>query len=348
MKLIDWTDDTCMATVGQLDQRDGHVMNAIGKSLLVFLLATVAILQKSPSQAAAWPERNVRIIVASAAGSSIDLAARVYAERLTLRWQRPIVVDNRAGADGILAVQSLMQATDGHTLLCAFPGVVTVVPLLHRELSYDPLRDLVPITSVAKDFLAIATTVTLPGGSLDELIAVARSRPGQLNWAAAPGAPYLTFLEFQRREGITLAHVPYRSSNLALPDLMKGEIHVAVLPLSSALPLAHGGKLKLLAVTALNRSPAAPDVPTVNEAGFPELTVDAPLGLFGRRDMPVDLRVRIASDVAAAADEPAIRNRLEAAGMLAKTSTPDEYVATLAEQRARWTALAQTYGVRPQ
>jgi tripartite-type tricarboxylate transporter receptor subunit TctC len=331
---------------GNLDAgRNEGAMNT--KCLIVGLLVAAA-LQSLPSHAAQWPERIVRILVPSAAGGSIDVATRVFAERLAQRWERPIVVDNRAGADGILAVQAFVQATDGHTLLLAFPGVVTVVPLLHRALPYDPVGDLVPITSVAKDFLAIAVTATLPAGSLDELVAVARSRPGQLNWAAAPGAPYLTFLEFQRRAGITLTHVPYRSASLALPDLMAGEIQVAALPLSTALALTRDGKLKLLAVMALARSPAAHDIPTVAEAGHPELSVDAPLGLFGPKGIAADLRARIAADVAAIATEPAIRKRLEAAGMLAQSSTPDEYAAMLGEQRARWAALAQAYGVHPQ
>ena len=328
-----------------MQRRNGHfAMNTIGKWLVIGFLT----LHSLPSFAANWPERIVRIIVASSPGSSIDLAARVFAERLTQRWERPIVIDNRAGADGILSVQALMQAGDGHTLLLAFPGVVTVMPLLHRRLPYDPFGDLVPITSVVHDFLAIAVTTILPVASLDELVALARSRPGQFNWVAAPGAPYLTFLEFQRRAGIKLTHVPYRSSNLALPDLMTGEIQVVIVPLSSALPLARDGKLKLLAVTALRRSPAARDIPTVTEAGYSELTVEAPVGLFGPKGMSPDLRARIAADVQAIATEPAIMKRLEAAGMLAKGSTPNEYVATLAEQSARWASLAQTYGVRPQ
>jgi tripartite-type tricarboxylate transporter receptor subunit TctC len=319
-------------------------MKTFGKWLAIGFL----MLLSPPSFAANWPERIVRIIVASAPGSSIDLAARIFAERLTQRWERPIVVDDRAGADGILSVQALTQSGGGHTLLFAFPGVVTVMPLLHQSLPYDPTDDLVPIASVALDFLAIAVTANLPVASLDELVALARSRPGQLNWAASPGAPYLTFLEFQQRAGIKLAHVPYRSSNLALPDLMTGEIQVAIVPLSVALLLARDGKLKLLAVTAMQRPPAAPDIPTVTESGYPELTVEAPVGLFGPKGMPSDVRARIAADVQAIATEPAIMKRLEVAGMLAKASTPDEYAATLAQQSARWASLARAYGVHPQ
>src|SRR6266704_860447 len=151
--------------------------------LVVFLAAAAASVSTG---AASWPDRNVRIIVASAPGSSIDAAARLFAEQLAQRWGRPVLIDNRPGADGILAVQTLLQANDGHTLLLAFPGVVTVVPLLHERLPYDPVGDLVPISSVANDFLTVAVTSALSIQSLDELVKRAKTQPGRLNWAGAP------------------------------------------------------------------------------------------------------------------------------------------------------------------
>jgi len=320
-------------------------MKLLGNWLIIGFVA--AGLQSQSVSASPWPERIVRILVPSAAGSSVDLAARVFAEGLAQRWERPVVVENRAGADGILAVQSLLQAGDGHTLLLAFPGIVTVVPLLHERVPYDPIKDIVPISSVAYDFLAITAAATLSVGSLDALVATARARPGQLNWAAPPGAPYLTFLAFQRRTGIQLTYVPFRSSSLAMPDLIRGEIHVAVTPLLSALPLARDGKLNLLAVSTLRRSLAVPDIPTATEAGHPELTVEAPLGLFGPKGMSLELRTRIASDVAAIATEPAILKRLEEAGMLAQATTPEEYADVLAEQRTHWASLVRLYGAHP-
>jgi tripartite-type tricarboxylate transporter receptor subunit TctC len=323
-------------------------MKPIRNGLLAGILLAAAAAASVSMAAANWPERNVRIVVASAPGSSIDAAARLFAEQLAQRWGRPVVIDNRPGADGIIAVQALLQASDDHTLLLSFPGVVTVVPLLHEKLPYDPVGDLVPISSIANDFLTVAVTPALSIESLDELIKLAQTRPGRLNWAAAPGAPYLTFLEFQRRAGVELTYVPYRSSVLALPDLVTNQIQVAVTPLSSALALARDGKLKLLAVTTLQRVAAARELPTATEAGYPELTIEAPLGLFGPKGTPPDLRERIAADVQAVAAEPTIIKQLEAVGMLAKASKPAEYAATLDAQRARWATLARAYGVHPQ
>jgi tripartite-type tricarboxylate transporter receptor subunit TctC len=257
---------------------------------------------------------------------------------------QPAIIENRPGADGILAVQALLHANDGHTLLFAFPGVVTVVPLLHDSVPYDPVGDLVPISSAAYDFLCIAVSTGLPVSTLGDLVAFAKSRPGSLNWAAAPGAPYLTFLEFQQLAGITLTYVSYRGAAQAMPDLMADQIQLTVTPLASALPLAREGRIKLLAVTTRERSAAAPDIMTAAEAGHPELTVEAPLGLFGPNTISLSLRDRIAADVGAVAKDPAVLQQLNRLGMVARASAPAEYAAILAQQRNRWATLARVFG----
>jgi tripartite-type tricarboxylate transporter receptor subunit TctC len=290
----------------------------------------------------------VRIIAADAPGGSIDVTARLFAEQLAELWGKPVVTENRPGADGILAVQALLLGNDSYSLLFGFPGIVTVVPVLHDNVPYDPVNDLVPITSTAYSFLAVAVTPKLPVSTLGELASFAKYRPGSLNWAAAPGAPYLTFLKFQQRAGLAMAHVSYRSAVLALPDLMANQIQLVVTPLAPALPLARDGRIKLLAVTTPERSPAAPDLMTAIEAGYPELTVEAPLGFFGPKTMPMELRERIATDVRSIASDPAIAQRLSGLGLVVRASTPAEYAAKLAEQRAQWAALARAYGVRPQ
>jgi tripartite-type tricarboxylate transporter receptor subunit TctC len=317
-------------------------------ALLACFLLGKSFLAPDLAKTESWPNGIVRITTPSGPGSSVDTAARVFAERLAQGWGQPVVIDNRPGADGILAVQAFLHANDQHTLLFAFPGIVTVVPLLHEKLPYDPVADLAPITSGAYDFLAVAVASGFPGSSLGDLAAFVKVRRGTLNWTSPPGAPYLTFLEFQRRAGLTMTRVPYRGTELALPDLMAGQIHVAVSPLATALPLARDGRLKLLAVTTSERAVVARGLPTAIEAGFPELTVDAPLGFFGPKTMPMTVQERIAADVSSLASDPAIMRRLSDLGMVARGSTPTEYTAALAAQRARWTALARAYGVRPQ
>src|SRR5262249_39794010 len=156
-----------------------------------------------------------------------DVSARLFAERLAELWGKPVITENRPGADGALAVQALLHGDDGHSLLFGFPGIVTVVPLLHDSIPYDPVNDLMPVTSTAYIFLAVAVTPNLPVSTLGELARFAKSRPGSLNWAAPSGAPYLTFLEFQHRAGLVMAHVSYRSAAVqALPDLMANQIQL--------------------------------------------------------------------------------------------------------------------------
>jgi tripartite-type tricarboxylate transporter receptor subunit TctC len=326
----------------------GSTLSAGCRAAFAAVLAITVMSASASSLAGSWPVRNVRIATPSSPGSSVDIAARLFAERLAQLWERPVVVDGRPGGEGILAVQALLHASDGHTLLFSFPGIFTAVPVLHEKISYDPVADLAPIASVAYDSLTVAVASEFTGSSLGDLVAFARARPGQLNWTSPPGAPYLTFLEFQHRAGLTMTYVPYRGTPLALPDLMAGQIHVAVSPLAIALPLARDGRLKLLSVTTSERAVAARELPTAIEEGFPELTIDAPLGFFGPKTMPMAVQERIATDVLSLASDPAIARRLSDLGMVARGSTSAGYTAALTEQRARWTALARDYGVRPQ
>src|SRR5262249_14771918 len=164
--------------------------------------------------------------------------------------------------------------------------------------------------------LCVAVTGKLPVSTLGDLVTYAKSRTGELNWNAAAGAPYLTFLEFQRRARTRMTYLPSQSSSPALPDLIADRIQFVVTPPASALPLARDGQIKLLAVTTPERSAAAPDLMTAIEAGHPELTVEAPLGFFGPKTMPIELRERIADDVRALASDPAISQRLGGLGMV--------------------------------
>jgi tripartite-type tricarboxylate transporter receptor subunit TctC len=162
-----------------------------------------------------------------------------------------------------------------------------------------------------------------------------------------PGAPYLTMLDFQKRAGIDMTYVPYRSTATALTDVAAGRIHLLTTSLTLAFPLVQEGTIKLLAVTTPERSKTVPDTPTASEAGHPELTVEAPLGLFGPKSISPDLRARIAADMQEAAQDTELVQRLERVGMVVRASTPAAYVTMLDQQRARWKEIARAYGLRP-
>jgi len=306
--------------------------------LAAALLAGLA-LSPAPATAEAWPQRTVRIIVPLPAGSGTDIAARWCAERLAVRWGKPVVVENRQGSDGIPAVTGVIGARDNHTFLFSFAGVVTINPLIHAKLPYDPV-DLVPIASVADNFLAIGVSATLNVNTLAEFVTLARTRPGKLNWAATPGLPHYVFEAIQKSTSIELVRASYREFGPALSDLGEGRIHAVASSISIMAPPVQAGRARMLMVVNRARSPLAPDVPTAAEAGYPELTFDGVVGFYGTRDMPAEIIDRVAADVAAVANDPALASRLAGLGSALRVGTPAEFAAAIEEQRAKIAAIA--------
>lgn len=261
-----------------------------------FAVAVCACTQHSGADQ--WPARPVRLIVPYAAGTGVDLSARLFAPLLAERWQRPVVVDNRPGGDGTAGVQAFVVANDRHTLLLAPTGVVTVIPFLHDRLPYDAERDLVPISAAARVSMGIAVANDVSVRSLSELVESVRRRPDHYLWGAAPGLPEMVFKAFLELEKLQMKHVPYRDTSSAVHDFNAGRIHVMVAVLATMNGPLESGAARLLAVTNSTRTPTAPKIPTAREAGYPALTVDALFGFYGWRDMPSDVRQRIAADVA--------------------------------------------------
>jgi tripartite-type tricarboxylate transporter receptor subunit TctC len=311
-------------------------MRKVTQLLLALLVGIGAFLSLSdPLSAQAWPHRTVKVIIPLPAGGDIDTSARLFAEQLAGRWGHPVIIENMPGADGILAVKEFVSRHDQHTLFYSFAGVITINPLLREKLPYDPARDLVPIATSSENFLAVAVSSKLQVASLHELVELARSQPRKLNWAASPGLPYFAVSGFQKSEAMEMVYVPYRDFTPALVDLGEGRIEVAATGLTRLLSQQQAGKVRLLALMNKTRCPAAPDVPTAAEAGYPQLTFDGVTGFFGWRGMPDELRDRIAADVRAVADSPAIKERLAKVAIVSRGSTPGEYAAAIEEQRAK-------------
>ena len=301
-----------------------------------------------PARAQSWPERPVRLIVPLGAGSATDVTARLYADRLAARWGKPVVVENRPGGDAIIGLNAFVGARDQHTLLFSFGGPVTINPATHAALPYDPERDLVPIVSAADSFLGVAVNASLDIKSLDELVKRAKAEPGKLNWAGTAGLPEFAFAGFVKSLGLDMTEVSYRDFNPALQDLAEGRIGVVATALVPLLPLAQAGKVRILAVTNWRRAPAAPDIQTVKEAKFPELAVDGFQGFFGWRDMPAELRDRIAADVRAVGGDPDLAKRLDAIGQAVRVGSTADFVAMIDEQRKKIAAIVKAIGVKPQ
>jgi tripartite-type tricarboxylate transporter receptor subunit TctC len=203
----------------------------LAQAFAIVLAGTLASWE-TPSNAEPWPQRTVRIILPLPPGGATDAAARLFAQGLSTRWGQPVIVENRLGGDGIPGVMGLLGARDNHTLLLSFAGIITINPLVHAKLPYDPASDLVPIVSVVDNFFAIAVSERLKVASLDEFVKLARAQPGKLNWAATSGLPDYIFAALQKSAGLNLAQVSYRDFAPALQDLGEGRIDVAVTGLS--------------------------------------------------------------------------------------------------------------------
>jgi tripartite-type tricarboxylate transporter receptor subunit TctC len=318
----------------------------MGISIKVLAVVGSMVAVAAGACAEAWPNRTVRVMTGPA-GSSPDAVARTLADAFSKRWKQPVIVENRAGADHILAVQGMVEARDGHTLLFTTHSTLTVNPLLHATLPYDPERDVVPISLAVEDFLCVAAAPSLGVNALGELVKVAQAKPSALNTYTVPGSPHLSWLAFQKRTGISTTFVPYKAPTGALVDLSEGRIHVAVIPFAVVRGQAQAGRIKVLAVTNAKRTPAAPDIPTVGEAGYPDFTFGGLLGLFGPKDMAPDLQERIALETREILQEPEVQTRLANLGLLIRGTTPAEFRTVIGEQRAKWAAIAREHDIKP-
>ncbi len=297
--------------------------------------------------AQAYPTRPVRFIVSFGPASGTDITARLVADRLAARWGKPVLVENRPGGDGLVAIGAFTGANDDHTLLFAPAGTFAVHPFEHEKLPYDAERDLLPVASVTQIILAISTSESLKVGSLDDLVALARARPGQLNAAAANGNADFLLFGFLKSSGLQVAKIPYRDILQAPNDLAEGRIQLLATSLAVVQPHMQAGRVKVLAVTSRQRAPSAPNIPTVAEAGYPALELESPIGVFGPRGMAVELRERVANEIRAAVEaDPTISARIEATGQIVSLRGPAEFAAAIKELRAKLAATAKVLGIK--
>ena len=265
-------------------------MNKTAKSrwtILAFVVfATLSLLPGPCNAADAWPSRTVHFIVTLGPGSGVDIGARLVADKLSARWGQPVVVENRPGGDGMVAITSFLGAKDDHTLLVSPVSSFTAHPYFHDKLPYDQ-RDLIPIARISKTVVAVSVPTSLNVNSLKELEALARAKPGQLNWTTATGFTDFVFAGYLQAVGLKMAKVPYKNPAGAAADLASGVIQVYMPAYAIVRPQVEAGAVKVLAVTNRERAPALPNVPTAAEAGYPSLEFDGLVGLFGAPGYPM-------------------------------------------------------------
>jgi tripartite-type tricarboxylate transporter receptor subunit TctC len=309
-------------------------------------LALSQILSGSCAAADAWPNRPVRFIVTLGPGSGVDIGARLFADKLSARWGQPVVVENRPGGDGMMAITGFLSAHDDHVLLVSPVSSFTAHPYFHEKLPYDP-RDLIPIARISKTVVAVSVPTALNVNSLKELEALARAKPGQLNWTTATGFTDFVFAGYLHTVGLKMAKVPYKNPAGAVTDLASGVIQVYMPAYAIVRPQVEAGTVKVLAVTNHERAPAIPDVPTAVEAGYPSLEFDGLVGLFGPPGIADDVRAKIADDIRSVASDPELVKRLTATGQIVSPGNATEFATSIAQQRAQVEAVAKLFGNKP-
>ena len=317
-----------------------------GKYLIVAV--TLAAAAGSVAAAATFPARPVRMIVPLAPGGGSDIVARIAAAALGDAWGQSIVVDNRPGAGSVVGTALAAKALpDGHTLLVSSSSLA-ISPALYKELPYDLRRDFAPVTLLASQPSALAVHVSVPAASARELIALAKAQPGRLAYGSAgPGsATHLGSELFRIAGGIELLHLPYKSAGLATNALLSGEAQVLLTNMASVLPHLKGGRLRVLGVTSLKRSPLAPDVPTVAESGLPKFEYLTWYGMVVPAGTPRPVVDVIARDTSRALRAPAFLDRFTQQGLDLLVTSPAEFGRFLDAELQRWDAVVRKAGIK--
>src|SRR5579863_3199818 len=312
--------------------------------MIAALALAIHAVTATASLAQQWPTRPVRFVLPFGPGSGADTAARLITDKLQKKWGQPVIIDGKPGGDGLLSLQTVVSAKDDHTLFFGPSSMFVVQRQLHPNISFNPETDLTPIAGIAQVQIAMAVPTSLGISTLREFVALARAKPKETSYAVAPGFSEFVLDGFVKENKLAIAKVPYRDITKSPLDLGEDRIQLCMQSYAAMRSYAQTGKIKIIAVNDHERSPIAPDVPSVVEAGFPDLLASPVLGLLGPRGMPIDLRRKIASDVLAALDKTA-RERLTLTGQPATPLDVDAYTAALRDQYALVAHFASVMGI---
>ncbi|MBI2296612.1 MAG: tripartite tricarboxylate transporter substrate binding protein [Betaproteobacteria bacterium] len=318
---------------------------------LVVSLLTVPGAVVPVARAAEYPLRPIRVIVPFPAGGNADLLARIMAQKMSEAWKQTVVVDNRAGAAGIIGAEAVARAApDGHTLLMGTTGTLTTNPAVYSKLPYDSLRDFAPVSNFADSPFLLVAHPSLPVRTVKEVIALAKARPGQLHYASfGPGSSAHLVGEMLRSTArIEIVHVAYKGGPPALADLIGGHIEMMFNLLPIVVPHVKSGRLRAIAVTASKRAPALPEVPTFAEAGIPDFEAGSWYGVLAPAGTPKEIIAKLSSEISRILSLADVRQRLAAEGAEPIGNTPEQFAEQIRRDLARWAKIARDARVRVQ
>src|SRR2546425_9037989 len=309
-------------------------------SMLRILLTAAGVLIGGLACAQSYPAKAIRLVVPYPAGGATDFFARLVFPKMGEALGQSVVVENRPGAGTAIGASEVARsAPDGYTLLLGDAGTYAFNPTLYKKLSYDPVKDFAPISLTGRFALILAVNPSvLKVGSVKELVAMAKSQPGKIDYGApGPGSPIHLAMEFfKQRAGITMTPIPYKGGADALSDLIGGRIGALFPDIATALPQIRAGKIKALAVASEKRVAALPDLPTIGESGYPGFEAWAWQGFVAPAGTPRDVVMKLNTEFAKVMSDPALRQRLSESGFEPQTSSPEQFAAYMKSEIAKW------------
>ncbi len=312
------------------------------------LAAAILSLTTASAVAQIWPTKPVRIVVPAPAGSSLDIVARLLGDKLKDKWNQPVVVEPKPGAGGMLGVDVAAKATDGHTFVIGFPGPTAFAPFLYKKMPYDAVKDIVPIVVTTTQPNVLAVNANLPVKNVQELIAYGKANPGKLSYASVGnGSSSHLAMELLKSEGgFDAQHIPFNGAPPAALSTANGDTQILFAVASGIAPHVQSGRVRQIAVTSLTRFDSLKDLPSINESGVKNFEAIAWNGLFGPSATPSDVVAKINADVNAVLADPAIRERLIAAGMAPGGGNASAFKTMLDADMKKWGATIKRLGVQ--
>ena len=317
------------------------------RNLLV--LASLGLTLGQPVWAQAWPTHAVKIVVPAPAGSSLDIVARLLADKLKDRWGQPVLVDNKPGAGGMLGVDVAAKAPpDGHTLALGFNGPIAFAPFLYKKMPYDPAKDLAPVIMTTSQPNVLAVNANLPIKTARDFVAWAKARDGKTNYSSLGqgSSAHLTMALLMSEAGFTATHVPFNGSPPAAFAVAQGEADATFMTAPALLPHVKSGKVRLIATSAAQRPDSLKDLPTLAESGYPQIESLAWNGLFTAAGTPNAVITKINADVNTALRDPAVVALLDSQGLTAVGGSADDFKRVLKADAKRWGVIIQKTGIK--
>ncbi len=312
------------------------------------IISVITAFTAGPALAQKYPDKPIKLIIPFPAGGATDVMSRILAEKLSTRLGQQVIAENKPGAGTMLASEYVAKAPpDGYTLLMAASSLV-IAPSMYAQVNYDPIRDFTPVTQVAALVHLVVVNPALPVNSIQELIAYLKAHPGKVSYGST-GSGTSTHLEaelFKKMAGVEMTHIPYKGSTPALTDLVGGQTTVMIDPIASSKPFLETGRLRAIAVTTAQRSPSAPELPTVAESGLPGYEAMPWLGIVAPAGTPKPIVDRIYQEVSAVLKLPEVKERFKSLGLDIIGNTPAQFETFIKQDQRKWAQVIKDSGAK--